>query len=238
MKSLLLFLLINCIDLPLALADTEAPLLLGKTFSQAKQQAISPDDALNKLIAGNKRFVSNQGIQRDYLAQAKQSSYGQFPFAIVLNCMDSRSVPEMIFDQGIADIFTLRVAGNILNDDILGSMEFGAKAAGAKLVVVMGHTSCGAVAGACNQVQLGNLDHVLNKIQPVIPAVKKTMPEKTCADMDLVDAIAKANAIAVAQQIPQRSPLLKALVDKGELAIVVAMHNIKTGQVEFLNHKV
>lgn len=233
MKHLVAFLLINCFSLPLALADTSAPPLLGKTISQARQQEISPEDALNKLIAGNKRFVANQGIQRDYLAQAKQSSYGQFPFAIILNCMDSRSVPEMIFDQGIADIFTLRVAGNVLNDDILGSMEFGAEAAGAKLIVVMGHTSCGAVAGACKHVQLGNLDHVLNKIQPVIPGIEKSMPGKTCADMELVDAIAKANASAVAQQIPQRSPIIKSLMDQGKLTIVVAMHNIKTGQVDF-----
>lgn len=208
--------------------------LLGKTMSQAKQSSLTPDDALNKLIAGNRRFVSDKGTQRDYLAQAKKSSYGQFPFAIVLNCMDSRSVPETIFDQGIADIFTLRVAGNILNDDILGSMEFGTKVAGSKLIVVMGHTSCGAVAGACKNVQLGNLDHVLNKISPVIPPVKKLMPKKTCDDMDLVDAIAKANAISVARQIPKQSQILKSLKDKGQLAIVVAMHNLKTGQVEFI----
>ncbi|WP_367606154.1 carbonic anhydrase family protein [Legionella sp. W05-934-2] len=233
MNRLLITILLCVAILPSTFAANDDIPLLGKTISQAKQEKITPDEALNKLIAGNRRFVSDQGIQRNYLAQAKQSSYGQFPFAIVLNCMDSRSVPEMIFDQGIADIFTLRVAGNILNEDIVGSMEFGAKAAGAKLIVVMGHTACGAVAGACNNVKLGNLDHVLDKIKPVIPAVKKLMPNKSCADMTLVDAIAKANAAAVAKQITKQSPILKSLVDKGDLAIVVAMHNIKTGQVEF-----
>lgn len=234
MRYLLLSIFVYFAMMPSAMAGSTDMPLLGKTISQARQQNISPDDALNKLIAGNRRFVADKGIQRDYLAQAKQSSYGQYPFAIVLNCMDSRSVPEMIFDQGIADIFTLRVAGNILNDDILGSMEFGTKVAGSKLIVVMGHTACGAIAGACNNVKLGNLDHVLNKIQPVIPAVKKLMPKKTCDDMSLIDAIAKANAIAVAKQIPKNSPIIKSLKDKGELAIVVAMHNIKTGQVEFI----
>ncbi len=233
MKRLLLGLIIYSFLLPSVYAEDDVP-LLGKTMSQTKQEKITPKDALNKLIAGNRRFVTNKTIQRNYLAQAKKSSYGQFPFAIVLNCMDSRSVPEMIFDQGIADIFTLRVAGNIINDDILGSMEFGAKAAGSKLILVMGHTSCGAVAGACKQVELGNLDHVLNKIKPVIPSVKKLMPKETCSDMSLIDAIAKANAVAVAKQIPQRSPILKALMDKGELDIVVAMHNIKNGKVEFI----
>lgn len=216
-----------------ALAEsTELP-LLGKTMTQARQQQISPREALDKLISGNRRFVSGQVFNRNYLQQAKMSSYGQFPFAVILNCMDSRSIPEMIFDQGIADIFTLRVAGNVLNEDILGSMEFGTKATGARLIVVMGHTSCGAMAGACQKAELGHLNHVLDKIEPLVPAVKKSMPDKGCTDMELVDAIALANAKHVAQSITQQSKIIKELVASGKLQVVVAMHDIRTGQVQF-----
>lgn len=155
-------------------AEAEVP-LLGKTITQAKQQKMTPKQALQRLKDGNHRFLTNTQISRDYLKQAHQSSYGQFPFAVILNCMDSRSVPELFFDQGLADLFTLRVAGNVLNDDILGSMEFATKAAGSRLIVVLAHTSCGAVAGACNDVQLGHLTDVLDKIKPV---VQPTMQEQ------------------------------------------------------------
>ncbi len=213
-------------------ADAELP-LLGKTITQAKQQEMSPKQALQRLKDGNQRFLNKKLIARDYLKQAYQSSYGQYPFAVVLNCMDSRSVPEFFFDQGLADLFTLRVAGNVLNDDILGSMEFATKAAGARLIVVLAHTSCGAVAGACNGVKLGHLTDILDKIQPAVQMSMKAEGNKNCSDPKLVDAIAKENALNVVKQIQEKSPILKALVESNKVGIVAGIHDIKTGQVTF-----
>lgn len=213
-------------------ADADLP-LLGKTMTQVKQQQMTPQQALQRLKEGNQRFLTNKQVTRDYLKQAYQSSYGQYPFAVVLNCMDSRSVPEFFFDQGLADLFTLRVAGNVLNDDILGSMEFATKAAGARLIVVLAHTSCGAVAGACSGVKLGHLTDVLDKIQPVIPMSMKELGTKNCSDPKLVDAIAKANALLVVKEIQKRSPILQALVKSKQVGIVAGLHDIKTGQVQF-----
>ncbi len=169
----------------------------SKTMSQTKQQDMSPQEALQRLKDGNQRFLSNKQVQRDYIQQAHQASYGQFPFAVILNCMDSRSVPEFFFDQGLADLFTLRVAGNVLNNDILGSMEFATKVVGARLIVVLAHTSCGAVSGAFNGVKLGHITDVLNKIEPLVPASMKVEKTKDCKDSKLIDAIAKANALHV-----------------------------------------
>lgn len=207
----------------------------SKLMTEAKQQNMTPAEALTKLKEGNQRFLANNTRQRDYLKQAKLSSYGQFPFAVVLNCMDSRSVPEFIFDQGLADLFTIRVAGNVLNDDILGSMEFGTKVVGARLIVVLGHSACGAVAGACSGVTMGHLTDVLDKIQPVVQPTMTRLKNKNCADPHLVDAMAEANARLVAKQIRESSPIIKNLVASGQIAIVVGMHDIKTGQVRFLD---
>jgi carbonic anhydrase len=213
-------------------SEPERP-LLGKTLTQAKQQQMTPQQALQRLKDGNQRFLTNKSIPRDYLQQAHQSSYGQYPFAVVLNCMDSRSVPEFFFDQGLADLFTLRVAGNVLNDDILGSMEFATKVVGAPLIVVLAHTSCGAVAGACNGVKLGHLTDVLDKIQPAVQMSMKEQGTKNCSDPKFVDAIAKANALRVIQAIQERSPILKELVHSHQAGIVAGMHDIRTGQVTF-----
>jgi carbonic anhydrase len=213
-------------------ADAELP-LLGETISQNKQQQMTPKQALLRLKDGNKRFLANKQITRDYLAQAHQSSYGQYPYAVVLNCMDSRSVPEFIFDQGLADLFTLRVAGNVVNDDILGSMEFGTKVVGARLIVVLAHTACGAVAGACSGAELGHLTDVLDKIKPVVPMTMKEQGLKNCTDPKLIDAIAKANALQVVKEIQERSPILKKLVQSKQIGIVAGMHDIKTGEVYF-----
>lgn len=213
-------------------AEVDVP-LLGKTITQAKQQAMSPKQALQRLKEGNQRFLMNQEIARDFLKQAHQSSYGQYPFAVVLNCMDSRSVPEFIFDQGLADLFTLRVAGNVLNEDILGSMEFATKAAGARIIVVLAHTSCGAVAGACNGVKLGHLTDVLDKIQPAVQMTMNEQGTKNCSDAKLVNDIAKANALLVVKEIQERSPLLKELVKSKSVGIIAGVHDIRTGKVEF-----
>lgn len=211
----------------------EEVLIMGKTTSATTQSAMTPKQALLRLKEGNQRFLTTTMKERDYLGQAKRSSYGQFPWAVVLNCMDSRSIPELIFDQGLADLFVLRVAGNILNEDILGSMEFATKAAGSRLIVVLGHTSCGAIAGACRDVKLGHLDHVLNKIKPVVAPTEKSIGTHDCSKPELIDAIAKNNALEVARQIQERSPIIRNLIATGQVGIVAGIHDIKTGKVIF-----
>ncbi|MCL9684655.1 carbonic anhydrase family protein [Legionella maioricensis] len=217
-------------------STTQLP-LLGKTLTQAKQQNMTPKQALLRLKEGNQRFLAHKQISRDYLKQAYMSAYGQYPFAVILNCMDSRSVPEFFFDQGLADLFTLRVAGNVLNEDILGSMEYATKGVGAKLIVVLAHTSCGAVAGACQGAQLGHLTDVLNKIQPVIQTTMKDEGSKNCEDPKLVNAIAKANALNVVREIQTRSPILKEMLQSKQVGIVAGLHDIKTGQVTFFEEE-
>ncbi len=222
-----------------SIAHAEEPELfvLGKTMTQEKQQQMTPKQALQRLKDGNQRFLTNKQITRDYLKQAHISSFGQYPFAVVLNCMDSRSVPELFFDQGLADLFTLRVAGNVLNDDILGSMEFATKAAGSRLIVVLAHTSCGAVAGACNGVKLGHLTDVLDKIQPVVQTTMKEENSKNCSDPKLVDSIAKANALHVVREIQEQSSILRDLVKNKQVGIVAGVHDIKTGKVTFFEEE-
>jgi carbonic anhydrase len=226
--------LISCLGCFSAISYADAELtVLGETVSQGKQQQMTPKQALQRLKDGNQRFLTNKQITRDYLAQAHQSSYGQYPYAVILNCMDSRSVPEFIFDQGLADLFTLRVAGNVVNDDILGSMEYGTKVVGARLIVVLAHTACGAVAGACSGAQLGHLTDVLDKIKPVVPMTMKEQGLKNCSDPKLLDAIAKANALQVVKEIQEKSPILKELVQSKQIGIIAGMHDIKTGKVYF-----
>ncbi|WP_255464417.1 carbonic anhydrase family protein [Legionella sp. PC997] len=211
--------------------------ILGKTITQAKQQNMTPKQALQRLKDGNQRFLNNTPIPRDYLKQAHQSSYGQYPFAVVLNCMDSRSVPELFFDQGLADLFTLRVAGNVLNDDILGSMEFATKVVGSRLIVVLAHTSCGAVSGACSGVELGHLTDVINKIKPVVQMSMEEQGTKNCSDPKLIDAMAKANALRIVREMQERSPILKDLITKKQVGIVAGLHDIKTGKVQFFEEE-
>ncbi|ASQ45009.1 carbonic anhydrase [Legionella clemsonensis] len=233
-----IFALLTCSFAFTSYAETaEEVLTMGKTTSAAMQQSMTPKQALQRLKEGNQRFLSNTKLSRDYLTQAKRSSYGQFPWAVVLNCMDSRSVPELLFDQGLADLFILRVAGNVLNDDILGSLEFATKAAGSRLIVVLGHTSCGAVAGACKDVNLGHLDHVLDKIKPVIAPTEKETGISDCAKPELIDAIAKNNALNVARQIREQSPIIRNLLDKGQIGIVAGVHDLRTGKVTFFEEE-
>jgi carbonic anhydrase len=212
-------------------------ILLGEPISQTKQQKMSPQQALARLKEGNNRFLTNTPIQRDYLKQAKLASYGQYPFAVILNCMDSRSVPELFFDQGLADLFTIRVAGNVLNDDNLGSLEYATKVVGAKLIVVLGHTSCGAVSGACEHTTLGHLTHVLNKIEPVVKPVMAETGLKNCTDPKLITAIAKANALQVVREIQEKSVIIKDLIESKQVGIVAGIHDIKTGEVTFFAEK-
>ena len=202
--------------------------------TKESQSAITPGDALDKLRAGNQRFVSGQPMKRDLAAQRSATAAGQFPYAVVLSCLDSRTSTEQVFDQGIGDVFNARVAGNVLNDDILGSMEFACKAAGAKLIAVVGHSKCGAVKGACSKVQLGNLTGLLDKIQPAV-ASTLSLPEGQKPTDAQVDAVAVANVKLVMKQINDRSPLLAEMAKQGQIKIVGGMYDLDTGVVKFLD---
>lgn len=226
-----------CLSNSYADTDIKKIPILGKTITQEKQQQMTPKEALMRLKEGNKRFLTNTTKVRDYHAQAKKASYGQFPFAVVLNCMDSRSVPELFFDQGLADLFTLRVAGNVLNKDNLGSMEFATKVVGARLIVVLGHTSCGAIAGACQNVTLGHLTDVLRKIEPVVKPTMNAVGLNNCTDPKLIDEIAKANTLQIVRDIQEQSPILNELVKSKQVGIIAGMHDIKTGQVYFFDEE-
>ena len=198
------------------------------------QKAITPTKALEMLKEGNERFVKGKMIERDLNEQVEQTATGQYPYAVVLGCIDSRVPPELVFDQGIGDIFTPRIAGNFVNTDILGSMEFATKVAGSKLIVVLGHTSCGAVKGACDHVELGNLTHLLSNIMPAVYAVDEVIGERNSSNSKFVDDVAHMNVKFTVENILERSPLMKELVDQGELMVVGAMHDVETGRVTFM----
>jgi len=190
---------------------------------------MTPAKALELLKAGNRRFAAGQSLDRKLLKQTKETSEGQYPFAMVLGCADSRVPLELIFDLGIGDIFGVRIAGNIANEDILGSLEFAAKVVGSKHILVLGHTSCGAIQGAKDQVELGNLTGLLNKLQPAVEAVKKQQGE----DPDIND-IARENVFLTIEEIKSRSQTIRDLVKQGELAISGAMYDVASGEVTFL----
>jgi len=236
-RSLVLSGCLLWVSTSVAESPPQAPNPYAKSMTQAKQQQMTPKQALRRLKDGNLRFLSNSVLTRNYLKQAKESAYGQYPFAVVLNCMDSRSVPELLFDQGLADLFTLRVAGNVLNDDIIGSMEYATQVVGSRLIVVLGHTSCGAVSGACSDVKLGHLTDVLDKIQPVVKPTMDAVKTTNCEKPELIDAIAKANVLQVTRDIQERSPLIKQLLADKKVGIVAGMHNIKTGQIIFFEEE-
>jgi carbonic anhydrase len=202
-------------------------------LTQEAQAAITPAKALEMLKQGNKRFVSNKLRKRDLLAQVKQTSKGQFPFAAIVSCLDSRTQSEYLFDQGIGDIFVARVVGNFVNDDILGSLEFATKLAGAKLIVIMGHTNCGAVRGACDAVQLGLLTTALANINPAVSAVKGDYTPRTSQNEKFVQAVTKKNVRLSMQKLRDRSVILREMIDKGEIGLVGAMYDLGTGKVTF-----
>ncbi|MCD6012462.1 MAG: carbonic anhydrase [Flavipsychrobacter sp.] len=204
-----------------------------KTLTKEMQAAITPAMALDLLREGNKRFVNNLKINRNLLQQANETSDGQHPFAIVLSCIDSRTSAELIFDQGLGDIFSVRIAGNIINEDILGSMEFGCKLAGAKMIVVLGHSKCGAVKGACDQAQLGNLTGLLEKIMPAVDAEASETTDRTSKNGAFVEKVASINVRKAVQGIMDRSHTLREMIHNGEIGIVGGMHNIATGEVTF-----
>ena len=205
----------------------------AETLSREAQQALTPAAALQKLKDGNKRFVSGTMRKRDLMAQVKASASGQFPFACVIGCIDSRVGPELVFDQGIGDIFSPRIAGNFVNTDIIGSTEFTTKLAGARLVVVLGHSACGAVAGATDNAHLGNLTRTLSNIMPAVESVTDVQGERNSTNAAFVQKVAEANVRLNVAALSNRSKILRELKQHGQLDIVGAMYNIANGQVTF-----
>jgi carbonic anhydrase len=204
-----------------------------KAHNKETQASLTPRTALQILMEGNQRFVSNLKAQRDLLSQVNDTRDGQWPFATVLSCIDSRTSAELIFDQGLGDIFSVRIAGNIVNTDILGSMEFACKIAGSKLIVVLGHTKCGAVKGACDHVEMGNLTELLAKLQPAVYQEKETQGDRTSKNSTFVENVATINVKRNVINIIERSFIIEQLVEKGEIGVVGAMYNIDTGKVHF-----
>jgi len=204
-----------------------------KTLTKEMQAAITPAMALELLKEGNRRFINNLKINRNLLQQANETSDGQHPFAVILSCIDSRTSAELIFDQGLGDVFSVRIAGNILNEDILGSMEFGCKVAGAKMIVVLGHTKCGAIKGACDHVEMGNLTSLLTKIRPAVDDEKTVTGERNSGNAEFVEKVANINVKRTVQAISERSPILKDMIAAGQIGIVGGTHNIATGEVTF-----
>lgn len=204
-----------------------------KTQTKESQSELTPSGALQLLKDGNARFTKNNKADRDLMQQVAETSTGQFPFAVVLNCIDSRVSAELLFDQGVGDIFSARVAGNFVNEDILGSMEFACKVAGSKLVVVLGHSSCGAVKGACDEVKLGNLTSMLSKIQPAVDKVSAVSGKKDSSDSQFVADVAETNVHMTIDNIKQYSPVLNEMLKNGEIDIVGGMYDVGSGKVAF-----
>jgi carbonic anhydrase len=204
-----------------------------KTVTKEMQTAITPVMALDLLKEGNKRFISNLKLNRNLLQQANETSDGQHPFAVILSCIDSRTSAELIFDQGLGDVFSVRIAGNIINEDILGSMEFGCKVAGSKIIVVLGHTKCGAIKGACDHVEMGNLTALLSKISPAVDNETQTKENRNSSNSVFVENVATINVKQTVQAIMDRSPILSEMIQNGQLGIIGGIHDISTGEVTF-----
>ena len=197
---------------------------------------MTPQKAIQFLKEGNERFQRNLKANRNLLEQVNDTKDGQFPFATILSCIDSRVSAELVFDQGLGDIFSIRIAGNFVNEDILGSMEFACKLAGTKTIVVLGHTSCGAVKGACDHARLGNLTALINKIEPAVFETKMPKDEslRNSKNSEFVDAVALKNVEMTLENIRNQSVILKEMEEKGEISIVGAMYDLSDGKVTFL----
>jgi carbonic anhydrase len=206
-----------------------------KTLTKEMQTSITPQMALELLKDGNKRFVNNLKINRNLLQQANETSDGQHPFAVILSCIDSRTSAELIFDQGLGDVFSVRIAGNVVNEDILGSMEFGCKVAGAKIIVVLGHTKCGAVKGACDNVELGNLTGLIQKIKPAVEAEDTIIANRNASNSIFVEKVAELNVGVSVKNILVKSPIIAEMVKNGEIGIVGGVHDISSGEVKFFD---
>lgn len=206
-----------------------------KAHTKETQATMTPQKSLQFLKEGNLRFQKNLKANRNLLEQVNDTSDGQFPFATILSCIDSRVSAELVFDQGLGDIFSVRIAGNFINEDILGSMEFACKLAGTKLIVVLGHTSCGAIKGACDDAKLGNLTGMLSKIKPAVEAVSEPADAslRNSKNLEFVDSVADKNVRLAIENIRKQSPILKEMEDNNEIDIVGGMYDIQTGSVTF-----
>lgn len=206
-----------------------------KAHTKQTQAEMTPQKSIEALKEGNKRFQESMMANRNLMEQAADTTSGQFPFATVLSCIDSRVSAELIFDQGIGDIFSARVAGNIVNEDILGSIEFACKLAGTKLVLVLGHTACGAVKGACDHAELGNLTALVNKIQPAVKAITEpaAAEERTSKNIEFVNNVAEKNVHLTIEKMREDSPVLAEMEKNGEIIIMGGMYDISNGKVTF-----
>ncbi len=204
-----------------------------RTHTQETQATITPTKALTFLKEGNERFRANLRVSRNLLQQVNETREGQFPFATILSCIDSRTSAELIFDQGLGDIFSIRLAGNVVNEDVLGSMEFSCRVAGARLVVVLGHSSCGAIKGACDGVQLGNLSSLLNKIQPAVYRERSETADRSSKNTPFVERVAEIHVRRSVASILEQSVVLREMIEGGRVALVGAMYSVETGAVTF-----
>jgi carbonic anhydrase len=208
--------------------------LIEKVLTAEEQAALTPDMVIQSLKDGNKRFISNDLTSRDHSAMVRNAAKGQFPKAVILSCLDSRVPVEDVFDRGIGDLFVGRVAGNFVNVDLLGSMEFGCKVSGAKVILVLGHEACGAVKAAIDDVKLGNITAMLTNIKPAVAKSQDFAGEKTTKNDAFVEVVSKNNILNTIATIQSKSPILDEMVKKGEIKIVGAYYNLQTGEVTFL----
>ena len=213
---------------------TVRPPLKEKVLTKAEQDALTPDMVIQSLKDGNKRYVNNDLTQRDHSSLVRDAAFGQYPKAVILSCLDSRVTVEDVFDKGIGDLFVGRIAGNFVNVDLLGSMEFGCKVSGAKLILILGHESCVAIKSAIDDVKLGNITAMLSKIKPAVVRSQDFKGEKSSKNDAYVDYVAKNNILIAIETIKQKSPILKEMAEKGEIKIVGAYYSLKTGEVIFL----
>lgn len=204
-----------------------------KTLTKEAQAKLTPAEAIQLLKNGNRRFLEKKMEKRDFIAQVEATASGQFPLACILSCIDSRVPVELIFDQGLGDVFSCRVAGNVINEDVLGSMEFACKVAGAKAIVVLGHTRCGAIMGACDKVEFGNLTGLLNKIKPAIEAENSESENRTSKNADFVYKVTDLNIHNAIKEINGKSPVLSEMVENHQIAIIGGLYNVETGEVTF-----
>lgn len=209
-----------------------------KTITKDQQRKITPDQAVEILQKGNERFIQNLRLNRNFLQQINETADNQYPFATILSCIDSRTPAELIFDQGLGDIFSIRIAGNIVNDDILGSMEFACEIAGSKLIVVLGHTNCGAIKGACDHVEMEHLSGLLNKISPVINEEKSIKYNRDGSNLDFVNSVAKLNVLNSIETILNKSNTLKKLVVENKIKIVGGLYDVGSGEVVFIKNDI
>ena len=223
------------VGLPFATTAVHAQSPECAVFTPDRQKATSPDDAIARLKAGNERFTAGKSVNCDLMAQVKQTASNQSPHAAIVGCIDSRVPPELVFDQRIGDVFCARVAGNIINTDIIGSLEYSTKVSGAKAIVILGHNSCGAIKSAVDGVKLGNITALLKNFQPALATLSKADGQRDLHNGPLVQKVAEANARLTAASLTKRSPIIKAMVDAGQLKIAAAMHDITTGKVTWLS---